>query len=88
MGAGFDCLVDIQEERIPNVRNDHPDAAALSACEAAGVEIGVILEFLDGFHHARARRSLHDGDIVQNAGDGRRGNSCASRNLFEIHGDL
>ena len=54
MGVGLQGFIDIEKERVLQVGDDHPQSPALAAGQAARVQIGVILEFFDGFHHAGA----------------------------------
>ena len=70
MSAGFDCLVDIEKERILDVRDDHPYAAALPLGKTAGVQVRMIFQFLHCLHHPCPRRALDQGRVIQHAGNG------------------
>ena len=58
---------------------------AFAAGQVARVEVGMVLQFLDGPHDPRACRILDDAGVVQHAGDGRGGHFGAPGHLFEVH---
>jgi hypothetical protein len=64
---GIDGLVNVEEERVLHVGDDHTDGPALASGQAAGVEVGVVLQFFDSLGDSRARGILDDTGIVQDA---------------------
>ena len=70
---------------ILHVGDDHPDGAAFAAREIAGVEIGVVFQFLDCLDHPGACGSLDDACIVEYPRDRCGGDLGAAGHLFEVH---
>ena len=85
VGIVLDGLIDVEEERILHVGEDHADCAALAAGEVARMQIGVIPKFFDGFQNARARGGFDDACVIQHPGHGRSGDFGAASDLFQIH---
>ena len=88
VSAGFYRLVDIEEEWVFNIGDDHSDTAALASGQAAGVQVRMIFELLDCSHYTRPRRAFYEGGIIQHPGNGCSGDFGAPCDLFEIHGFL
>src|SRR5262249_12511385 len=84
--AGFDGPVDVEEERVLHVGDDHPNRSTLAAREAAGMQVGMVLQLLDGAHHAGAGGVLDDARVVEHARHRGGGHLGAPGHLFEVHG--
>ena len=85
MRVALHRLVDIEEKGILHIGDDHPDRPALSARQVAGVEIGMILQFLDCLDHSGTGGSLDHACIVQYPRDRGGGDLGAAGHLFEVH---
>ena len=81
----FDGFEDVEEEGVLHIGDDHADGAAFSAREIAGVQIGVILEFLDGLDDAGAGGGLDHACIIEHARDRGGGDFGAAGHLFKVH---
>ena len=78
----FDGFINVEEKRILEIRRDYANAAALAPGQIARVQIGMILEFLDGPLHARAGGRFNDTCVVQDPGDRRGRNFGSPGHLF------
>ena len=81
-----DELEDVEEERILEIGHDHAQRAALPSRQRAGMKVGMILEFFDGFKDAGAGGVLDGPDVIDNARDGGDGNSGPLGNILQFHG--
>ena len=83
--ARFHRLVDVEEERVLDVRDDHADGAAAPPGQALRVQVRAVFQLLHHFQHARPRRALHRRAVVQHAGHGGGRHTRPAGDLFERH---
>jgi hypothetical protein len=85
MSVRLKSAIDIEEKRILHVGNDDAENSALSARERACVEVRVVVQFLGRFQDARARGGFDNLEIVENAGNRGRGNTCFLSHGIQTH---
>jgi len=84
-GDLFDTAHDEGEERVGDVRHNHPEGARLTLDQAARETVGHVTELGDRRLHAPARIDADAGTFVDHARDGHRGDARVVRNVVNRH---
>src|ERR1039458_9480337 len=79
-------LLRSEKERVFHVGGDHTNGAAFAPRQAAGMEVRMVFQFLDGFDDPGTGRAFDYACIIKHPRDRGGGNLGPPGYLFEIHG--
>src|ERR1019366_3676912 len=86
VGIALDGLVDVEEKRVFHVGDNHTNGAAFAPRQAAGMEVRMVFQFLDGFYDPGTGRAFDYACIIKHPRDRGGGNFGPPGHLFKVHG--